>query len=222
MQPAAGTFLAALDDGDAETLRSLGTMRRYAPGAALFWEGEESSHVAVVLAGRVKVAAAAADGTEALLAVRGPGELLGELAVLDGAPRSATATALDAVAVRLIDGVEFEQFLATRPGAAVALLHLLVRRLRESGRRRAEFGSQDVAARLAGRLLELADEHGEPDGDGIRVTVPLTQDDLAGMVGASRESVARALRTLREAGLVATGRRSITVVDPTRLRRRGP
>ena len=102
----------------------------------------------------------------------------------------------------------------------MALLRLVTSRLRDADRKRVEFGAFDIAARVAGRLVELADRFGEPVPDGVRIPVPLSQDELAGWVGASREAVAKALRVLRDRGLLTTGRRTMTVLDLDGLRRR--
>ena len=117
----------------------------------------------------------------------------------------------------------FIEFLRTHGQAATVLLRLITSRLRDADRKRVEFGAFDIAARVAGRLVELADRFGEPDGRGVRISVALSQDELAGWVGASREAVAKALRVLRERGFVTTGRRTMTVLDldGLRLRARG-
>jgi CRP-like cAMP-binding protein len=100
------------------------------------------------------------------------------------------------------------------------LLQMVTARLRDSDRKRVEFAAYDIAARVARRLVELADRFGEPDEQGVRISVALSQDELAGWVGASREAVAKALRVLRSRGFVSTGRRTMTVLDIDGLRRR--
>jgi CRP-like cAMP-binding protein len=209
------SFLDELAGPDADALRDAGVGRRYRRDQPLFREGERSGRVALVLRGRVKIVTVGLDGTESVLGVRGAGELLGELAALDGEPRSATATALEPVDARLLTTAEFESLLASRPAIAIALLRLLAARLRAADRWRSAFGSHDVEGRLAALLLQLLDEHGSPDPatGGTRVDAPLTQADLGGMIGASREAVARTLRAWREAGLVDTRRRALTVLD---------
>jgi CRP-like cAMP-binding protein len=108
-----------------------------------------------------------------------------------------------------VPAAEFTDFLATHPGAALELLRSVTRRLRAADRRRAEFGSMDVVSRLAKLLLELADRY----GDGSSIGISLTQEELAGWAGASREAVVKALRVLRERGLIETARREIRIVD---------
>jgi CRP-like cAMP-binding protein len=146
--------------------------------------------------------------------VLGPGDLLGDLAGIDGEPRSATATALETVEASVLPADGFTEFLTANPAAAVELLRSVTRRLRAADRRRAEFGSMDVVSRLARLLLELRDRY----GGGSTIGIALTQEELAGWTGASREAVVKALRVLRERGLIETGRRQIRILDAEELR----
>ncbi len=180
----------------------------------MFHEGDHSDFVVVIVEGRVKVVVHGLDGTETLLSVRGPGAIVGELAGIDDSPRLATALALDPVTALVIPAPDFHEFVERHPSAAVALLRVLVGRLREADRRRAEFGALDVTRRVAQLLADLAAE-GEDGGDHV---VRLSQHELAGMIGASRESVARALTALRAEQVVTTGRRTVSVLDLDRLR----
>ena len=159
----------------------------------------------------MKLVATEANGTEAVLAVRAPGDLVGELAAIDGHPRSATAIALGDVACAVVDAERFRAVLHDEPKAAMALLKLLAERLREAEGRRAEHGALDARQRLARRLLELAGDR--------TVVDELNQDDLAALIGASRESVAKALQSLRTEGLVRTRRRAIDILDRDALQR---
>lgn len=213
-------FLDRLHADDRAALAERGRHRRWPTGASLFLEGDPSSTVVVIVSGRVKVFSLTEHGEEILLAVRGPGSLLGELSAVDGASRSASVAALEPVVALVVGVPAFVQFLHSHAGAAMVLLRLVTSRLRDADRKRVEFGSLDIAARLAGRLVELAEKFGEPDGQGVRIAVALSQDELAGWVGASREAVAKALRVLRDRGLLTTGRRTMTVLDLDGLRRR--
>lgn len=216
----AGEFLSRLDHADREILLALGTARRWPAGATLFLEGDTSPVVLALLAGRVKVFSSTDQGEEVLLAVCGPGALLGELSAVDGAPRSASVSALEPVSARVVPVTAFLQFLHGHGTAATVLLQSVIARLRNADRKRVEFGTSDTAARVAARLVELAERFGEPEPTGVRIDLPFTQDELAGWVGASREAVAKALRGLRERGYVATGRRTMTVLDMDGLRNR--
>jgi CRP/FNR family transcriptional regulator, cyclic AMP receptor protein len=213
-------FLARLDESDRTALVERGRQRRWPSGATLFLEGDRSESVLVVVSGRVKVFSLTEQGEEVVLAVRGPGALLGELSALDGGVRSASVAALEPVTGLVLPSPVFIEFLRTHGPAATVLLRLITSRLRDADRKRVEFGAFDIAARVAGRLVELADRFGEPDEHGVRISVALSQDELAGWVGASREAVAKALRVLRDRGYVTTGRRTMTVLDLDGLRRR--
>jgi CRP/FNR family transcriptional regulator, cyclic AMP receptor protein len=175
--------------------------------------GDPSDHVLLVQRGQLKVWSVSARGTEAVLGIRGPGDLVGEFSAVDGGPRSATVTALGSVEAAVVPGSAFRQFLLDHPHAMLALLSRIVARVREADRYRIDFGSYDVGERVARLLLELVDAYGE-SGDGGRATiaVPLSQAELAGATSASREAVARALRELRDSGAVTTHRRRITVL----------
>ena len=190
----------------------------YEARATIFGEGEESDHIAILLSGVVKITAATARGREALLGLRGAGEIVGELAALYGSPRSATVRALDTVTARLVAASVFRQRLWENPDAMFAVLEAVIGRLREADRRRLEFTGSDVLDRVALLLGELARTHGDVGHDGaVTIGLPLSQEEVAGATGASREAVAKALRQLRQRGAVMTYRQRIVVVDPAAL-----
>jgi CRP/FNR family transcriptional regulator, cyclic AMP receptor protein len=195
-----------------------GRLVRYRPREKVFGEGEASDHIAIILSGVVKITASTSSGREALLGLRGSGEIVGEIAVIYGSRRSATVQALDTVRARLILGSVFRQRLRDHPDALFAVLSAVVGRLRESDRRRLEFTGSDVRERVALLLYELAGTHGEPAADGsLTIGLPLSQEEIAGATGASREAVAKALRHLRERGVVHTARQRIVVLDRNAL-----
>jgi CRP-like cAMP-binding protein len=219
-EPIAAGFLAALDDRERSDLLKRGGRRRYRRGAVVFHEGGGSDEIVVVLAGRVKVSTVTADGKEVVLAFRGPGDLLGELSAIDGEARSATVGALEAVEAAVVAANDFRAFLSAHPRVAILLLEMLARRLRDADRKRVEFGAHDTLGRVAARLVELAERYGEPVAGGVRITLPLSQEELAGWTGSSRVAVGKALHALRGLGWVRTERRRITVLDMEPLRRR--
>jgi CRP-like cAMP-binding protein len=221
MNTEADSWFAQLPAVERAALHARGTARHYRAGSTLFNEGDLSDWVVLLTEGRVKVSAAAAQGREVLLAVRGPGQLLGELSAVDAGPRSATVTAIDPVDARIITGDGFREFLAANPATSLLFLRTVSSRLRDSDRRRVEFVGLDTVGRVAGRLVELALEHGVASaGAGTRIDLPLSQDELAGLTGASREAVSKALRLFRSRGWITTGRRCITVIDLDSLRSR--
>lgn len=209
-------FASALSGAARSALLARGRRRRYPRNARVFCEGDHSDFVILILEGRVKIQASAEGGNESLLGVRGPGELVGELAAFDTAVRLASAIALEPVTVQVLAAEDFRAFVAQHPDAGVELIRMLIGRLREAGRRRVEFGAHDAAGRVAHLLAELAAEE-QPHGPGPAV-VQLSQQEIGELIGASRESVARALATLRDRQLVTTGRRSVTVLEPDALR----
>jgi CRP-like cAMP-binding protein len=211
-------FGGTLTDVELDDLVSRGARRHFKRGAYLLTEGEISDHVAVVLTGRAKVSSVTPDGREVVLAVRGPGDLLGELSALDGGVRSASVSALEPVEALIIPSERFEHFLQDHARLAVMLLQMMSRRLRDADRKRIEFGAYDTPGRVARRIIELADRYGEAEARGVRITLSLTQDELAGWSGASREAVSKALRHFRDRGWIETGRRSIVVLNLDALR----
>lgn len=218
VSPEPGEFLALLTEQEAADLRAAGRTRRWERGATVMSEGETSDWVLVLTKGRVKVSSHTASGTEVVLAVRGPGALLGDMSALDGGARSGTVTALEPVEGLVVH--DFPAYLNEHGRVAVLLMRLIVGRLRDSDRKRVEYGAFDTAGRVATRLVELAERYGERTDQGLRVALPLSQDELAGWTGASREAVSKALRVLRDRGLIETGRRSVVVRDLEGLRRR--
>jgi CRP/FNR family transcriptional regulator, cyclic AMP receptor protein len=213
-------FLGALSPEQVRSLRSRAVPRSFRKGQAVFHEGGSSDRVVVLVKGRVKVSTTTAEGKEIVLAFRGPGDLLGELSAIDGQPRSASVEAIERVEALAVAAPDFRAFLVDHPELGLMLLEMLGRRLRDADRKRVEYGAHDTVGRVAARLLELAEEYGEEDPKGIRIGLPISQEELAGWTGASREAVSRALQTLRSAGWVVTERRRITVCDPEALRRR--
>lgn len=216
--PGVASFHDGLRPDELAGLRQRGTVQRFRRGAVLFQEGDQADRVLVIEHGRVKIVSVTLDGREVVLAIRGPGDLLGELAAVDGQPRSAAAVAMEDMEALVVPAARFAAFLEEHPAVTYRLLKTVVERLRDADRKRVEFGAHDAIGRVAQRLVELAERYGESAGNGIRIDLPLTQEELAGFTGSSREAVSRALRMLRTAGLVETHRMRITVTDLDGLR----
>jgi CRP-like cAMP-binding protein len=215
-----GAELGIGETGTVALLREEGRPRRFRTGATLFHEGDHSDWIGLVVKGRVKVSCYGADGRERLVAVIGPGELLGELSAIDGEPRSATATALEPLDVHVLTSDEFVELLQENPDATLGILRSVIGRLRDSDKRRVEFGALDTVGRIARLLVELAGRYGEEADGAISIRLPLSQEELAGWAGASREAVVKALRQLRSRGWIETARREIRVLDLRALERR--
>lgn len=189
-------------------------------GSVLFTEGDATSRVVLLVSGRVKASTLSVDGIETILGFRGPGEVLGELAAMDGEPHVATVTVVEDGEALTLPTSRFLEAIDEDPAIARAMLRTVVSRLREADRRRAEFVVLDVTGRVAQRLVELAATTGVPEEEGIRIGIALSQRELAGWVGASREAVNKSLAQLEEMGLVSTARRRLVVKDADALRRR--
>lgn len=200
----------------ARTLRA----RRFRRGEVLFHEGDPGDALFVVASGAVKVAVPSEDGEEAILATLRRGDFLGELALLDGAPRSASAVALEATETLALPRDQFLALVATEPAIRDALLASLAGELRRLTTHVAELHFLDLTGRLAARLTRLAEEHGQPlPGGGVRLDAPLTQSDLAAMIGATRQSVNKLLGEFEADGLLQMERDSIVVPNLDRLAR---
>ncbi|MFF4489769.1 Crp/Fnr family transcriptional regulator [Streptomyces sp. NPDC001544] len=212
-------FLARLESEDRSALLALGRTLDFTPRTILIRQHEPSAHVLFLVHGWTKVTASAANGYEALLALRGPGDVVGESAALTGRSRSATVTALEEVRAVAVERERFRDFLGRSPAVSFALLGLTADRTRAADRRRLEFASLSVRERFAVLLLDLARTHGRRTPAGIELAVPLSKQELAGSVGASREMVQRLLKELRDKDAVATGRRTMLIMRPDILRR---
>jgi CRP-like cAMP-binding protein len=211
------SFLAALTPSEACDLRSRAVTRRFRRGATLVHQGEAPGRVLVIESGRAKITAITEDGRELVLSFSGPGDLLGELSALGGGPRAATVRALEPLSALALGRGDFEAFVEANPRVALVILRVVIARLREADRQQVEFAAYQIVTRVARRLLELAERYGEQSGDGIRITLPISQEELAGWAGASREAITKALRELRAVGLIETHRRHITVLDAEQL-----
>lgn len=199
-------------------LRELGGERRYRAGATIFHQGDEPGSVFVLLEGRVKFTLLGPQGKEVIVGFAGPGDLVGEVSALDESPRSTTAEAVDDVRALAVTRAAFERFVSAHADTALLLLRHLAGRLRVADEQRLEFAAYDVVGRVARRLVELAERHGEPSEHGTVITLPLSQDELAAWTASSREAVAKALHLLRELRWVETHRRRIVVLDSQALR----
>ena len=214
-------LLGLLAPEDRADLLAVGRHHRYRQGAHIVVQGDHRDTVFVLLDGRVKITLDTPEGREIVLAVDGPGDLLGEFEAIDvdGGPRTAGNIALEPVECLVFTGDEFRGFLDAHPRVAVVLLRWIIHRLQVADRRRAESGSLDVAHRLARFLVELGDQQGRTHEQGMDIEIPLTQEELASLIAASRDSVVRALTSLRNRGLITTARRKLTITDVDGLRR---
>jgi CRP/FNR family transcriptional regulator, cyclic AMP receptor protein len=213
-------LFAALDAESAASLEATLTRRTLARGHVVFREGDDGDRLFVILDGKVKISRAAADGRENLLAVLGAAEMFGELSLFDPGPRTASATTVTASTLASLDHDDLRPLLIERPGVAVQLLQALAQRLRRTNEAMADLVFTDVPGRVAKALLDLAGKFGVPEGDATRVRHDLTQEELAQLVGASRETVNKALSEFAHRGWLRIEGRSVVLLEPDRLARR--
>jgi CRP/FNR family transcriptional regulator, cyclic AMP receptor protein len=213
-------MFAALDAEAAAALRSSMDAVHLSKGQALFNEGERGDRLYIITDGKMKLGHTSSDGRESLLAVLGPGELLGELSLFDPGPRTATATALTDVSLMGLGHAALRPWLTGRPEVAEALLIALAQRLRRTNEQMADLVFSDVPGRVAKTLLELGEKFGRTLPDGIHVSHDMTQEELAQLVGASRETVNKALADFAARGWIRLESRSVVLLDAERLERR--
>jgi CRP/FNR family transcriptional regulator, cyclic AMP receptor protein len=214
-------LLASLDEQSAEALRA-SMVDFYLPrGESLFAEGDPGDRLYLIVDGKIKLGATSGDGRETLLAILGPGEMFGELSLFDPGPRTATATALTDAHLAGMGHPELEPWLTGRPEVAIALLRALARRLRRTNEAMADLVFSDVPGRVAKALLDLSGKFGETQPDGtVHVVHDMTQEELAQLVGASRETVNKALADFQNRGWVRLEQRGVDLLDLDRLTRR--
>ncbi len=210
----------ALDEETTRHLRASMTEVRLRRGEVLFQEGEAGDRVYVIADGKIKLGHTAPDGRETLIAVLGPSEMLGELALFDPGPRAATATAIAPTRLLELRHDDLTGLLAGRPELSAQLLQSLARRLRKTNAALADLVFSDVPGRVAKALLDLAKRFGEPVDDGIRLVHDLTQEELAQLVGASRETVNKALAEFGNRGWIRLEGKAVLILDEPRLVRR--
>ena len=189
-------------------------------GDVLFREGEPGDRLYVIAQGKIKLGRRSSDGRENLLSILGPGEMFGELSLFDPGPRTATASSVSDALVYELRHEALVQWIGAHPNVATQLLGALARRLRRTNETLADLVFSDVPGRVAKALLDLSSRFGEPNDDGIRVAHDLTQEELAQLVGASRETVNKALADFATRGCVRREGRAVVLLDIDRLERR--
>jgi CRP/FNR family transcriptional regulator, cyclic AMP receptor protein len=205
---------------DAEALAAQFEYLDFPRGAVVFHEGEPGDSLYIVLAGKIKLGRRTADGRESLVAVMGPSDQFGELSTFDPGPRTATAVAVTDARLARMSKQALRGWIANRPQIAEQLLRVLARRLRRTNNHLADLIFTDVPGRVAKQLLQLAQRFGSVEGGHLRVTHDLTQEELAQLVGASRETVNKALADFAQRGWLRLEGKSVVILDRERLARR--
>jgi CRP/FNR family transcriptional regulator, cyclic AMP receptor protein len=210
----------ALDEEGAKALQAGVTEVVLARGDRLFDEADAGDRLYVVLDGKIKLTRTSPDGRENLISLMGPGEMFGELSLFDPRPRTMTASAVTDVRLAALAHDDLRSWLTGRPDVAMHLLAALARRLRRTNEVMSDLVFTDVPGRVAKALLDLAARFGTRQEDGLQVNHDLTQEELAQLVGASRETVNKALADFVARGWIQLHPKSVLLIDPERLRRR--
>ncbi len=210
-------LFAQLKPGELDGVLALAVERRYANGQVIFQKGEEDTSLMLVLRGSVRISVSSQAGKEIVLNTIEPGEVLGEIALIDGKPRSADATAMGACTMLIIRRAEFIPFLKQNPETAVRLLTVLCKKLRETSEMAEIVGLHSIPARLARLLLKWAEGEGVDTPEGIRVPMKLSQREIGNLIGATRESVNKQLRAWQDDGHIVNGQTTITILDEEAL-----
>ena len=213
-------LFAGLEREELEGLSVSLRRRRYPKGTVILWRGDPGTTLYLIEFGYVKTTVTSPEGQEAILAVLGPGEFFGDLALLDGRPRSANIVVVEESQLLLLERDAFVKAIEGSPKLALGMLAALAGRLRYDVELLQEASFLDIPARLARVLLRLSDALDQPDGMTVRIPPQLTQTELAGMVGATRESTNKWLRFYEQQGVIRRDGAQITILRPEELRRR--
>lgn len=210
----------SLSPDDRRGLASKFVRRAYRRGEALFRQGDPAGNLYLIETGRVKVTAVSEEGRELVVDILGSGEVVGELSLIESGARTADARAMEETTVHSLAHDVFKAYVESSPRVAWELLRILATRLRRSGEAIQSVVGFDVAGRVARVLLDLAGRHGRADEEGLRIEVPLSQEEIAQMVGSSRESVNKALASFIDRGWVELEGRNYLIKRPDSLRTR--
>jgi CRP-like cAMP-binding protein len=213
-------LFTALDDAAAASLRASMDTVKIAKGSILFKEGDDGEHLYVIIEGKLKLGTSSGDGRENLLSILGPGEMFGELSLFDPGPRTSTATAVTDSKLLSLGHEKVIPWLKQNPEVSLQLLTRLSQRLRRTNEAVGDLVFSDVPGRVAKALIDLGDRFGKTTAEGLLVNHDLTQEELAQLVGASRETVNKALADFAGRGWLKLDGRSVLITDVERLSKR--
>ena len=215
----ASPLFAAMRAEELDEILKFASERRVARGQMILQRGDPGSSMMAVLRGRVRISSVSGEGKELTLNVINPGEIFGEIALLDGEPRSADAFAIDDTTLLVVERRHFLPFLRRNEDLFLRLLSVLCGRLRRTSIALEEIALFDLPVRLARVLLKLGADYGRPATSGTRIDLKLSQRDLSNLVASSRESVNKQLRAWRETGVVDVDDGFIVLLRPNELQR---
>jgi len=213
-------LFTALDEAAAVSLRANMDSVKIAKGSILFAEGDEGDHLYVIVEGKLKLGTSSGDGRENLLSILGPGEMFGELSLFDPGPRTSTATAVTDAKLLSLGQEKLIPWLATNPNVSLQLLARLAQRLRRTNEAVGDLVFSDVPGRVAKALIDLGERFGKQTDEGLFVHHDLTQEELAQLVGASRETVNKALADFAGRNWLKLDGRAVLITDVERLTKR--
>jgi CRP/FNR family transcriptional regulator, cyclic AMP receptor protein len=213
-------IFADLAEEDIRDLMAVARRRTFRAGEVIFHRDDPGQVLYMIKEGKVKICLISPDGQEISLAVLGAGEYFGEFALYDGLPRSADAIAIEKVECYTLQRSDFHNAIMKNPKIAITVLEGLSKRLRNTDQMVENLIFLDVYGRVAKKLLELSDTHGVKVENGTRIDVRLTQQELASMVGASRESVNKVMGYFTDKGYISTDKHRVTLHKITELKRR--
>ncbi len=210
-------LFATLSDAEFSALEGVFIIRCYRRNQVIFLEEETGKYMYIVLAGKVKVTKTTPDGKETVLTIQQPGDFFGEMALLDGKTTPATVSAMEDCRIAMLSGEDFHRHLMRNEKVVQQIIQVLCARLRQVWGRIQSLSYSTADARIRGTLLQLSRRHGVPDTRGIIIDLKITHQELAGMVGTSRETVSRALSQLQRDGILQIDGRRIIILNPRAL-----
>lgn len=211
-------LFAAMTPAELDSVLNMAAESRFRRGQTIFQKDDAGSSLMAVLGGRVRISTVSAEGKEVTLNVISPGEVFGEIALLDGKPRSADATAIEDTTLLVLERRDFMPFVLNNQDLTARLLAILCERLRRTSVALEDIALFDLPVRLGRVLLKLAEDYGRQSGTGLRIDMKLSQKDLSNLVAATRESINKQLRAWRETGLVSLDGGYIILLRPDRLK----
>ncbi|MBW2606623.1 MAG: Crp/Fnr family transcriptional regulator [Deltaproteobacteria bacterium] len=210
----------SLSDSDLESLSESVRLQSLKKGQTLFRKGDEGASLYIIKQGTIKIVLPSRLGDEVIVTIFSEGDFFGEMALFDGKPRSADALAMESTKIYMLSRKDFLLFLHSNINAMESILSQLTKRLRDTDDFLEGTCFLNVSARLAKKLLDLAESYGQKDGDKVYIDLNLTQKELGDMIGSTRESINKELKILRDKGLITKQENKIQIIDMARLKRR--
>ena len=211
-------LFASLNDDELDVIVRLSSKVKYPKNKIIFIENEEGSELYIILKGSIKVSKISEGGEEMILAILKEGDFFGDMSLLDGKPRSATVTSNEDSILMLISGKSFEKVIEKHPRIALKLLRELTLRLRKADDLIGNLAFLDVTGRIAGILLQFAEEYGQKTEEGVFIKSRPTHQAIANMIGASRETVTRVLKQLEDKKYISMSGKDITIFDKENIK----